>query len=184
MFKFFSFVVVIMLFSACQKDGSDDETKVLEYLSEESYDVYGLILNPLSSVNIVISSTNSKLNCAEILQMNNDSLGVSDLDVTDCIDLNLQEYAFDIAKMQSGGLKLVSNDEFEAAESDNDIMQEYGAVGIFQFGAPLFFENNTKAIYEINYSCGVLCGNSSIIIAEKQNNIWSIKHYIVTRISK
>jgi hypothetical protein len=174
------FLVVI----SCSKD-NNEEMVTPKYLNEEVYSVYGLLLYPLSSVNIVVSTTDTSLNCSDLLLVEEiDRHEISLEVINQCIELNKKEFTFESDKLLSGGLRLVSQEEIDKAESSVSVYEKYGATGMYRFGLPVFFDNGKSAMYEVDYSCGPWCGNGAIIIAKKINDNWSLEHYIGTWISK
>ncbi len=172
-------VGLIFLFLSCDKN---DETSVT-YLPDNAYPVYGSVLYQLSSVNLVVSSTDTSLNCGTLTPKLEEA-GITQQILDECKSLNSEKYYFIDDALQSGGLVLVSDKEVNDASSEIDLLANYGAVAMFKFGRPVFFENNTMAMFELNYFCGPWCGNGAIVIAKKQNNVWGVEHYFVTWISK
>jgi len=169
---------------SCEKDAKKEELVIPEYLANEVYDVYGSILYTLSSINIVVSTTDTSLNCADFLKMGIDTIGVTSEIVEQCIALNSKEYAFEEEKLLSGGLRLVSWDEISNAESSLEIYGKYGANGMYRFGVPVFYNSGNSAMFELDRNCGALCGNGAIIIAKKVNDSWGVEYFYATWISK
>lgn len=177
-------IIMIILVLSCKKDNESIRIIEQNYFPEEVYSVYGAILYPLSSINIVVSTTDTSLNCSSALLMNMDTVGVTQVIVEQCIAINKQEYMFAEAKLQSAGLKLVSWNEITASASAVDVYQKYGANGMYRFGVPVFFNNGNSAMFEYDHNCGPLCGNGAIIIAKKINGSWGIAYNYLTWISK
>ncbi len=175
---------IVLLVASCNKDNGNIGSDVLTPLPDEIYDIYGSLLYPLSSVNLVVTPTDTSLNCADFLLMNIDTVGVTPYIINECVRANRSSYTLEKDKLLSGGLTLVSREELEMSTPADDILQKYGAVGMFSFGYPVIFNDGKEAIFEMSHYCGSLCGNGAIIIAEKQNNTWGVKYYFGTWISK
>ena len=81
---------------------------------------------------------------------------------------------------------MVGNSEKEVNETSSlvDLLAKYGAVAMFEFGRPVFFDNGNRAMFELDHHCGPWSGSGAMVIAKKQNNVWVKEHYIVTWISK
>lgn len=175
---------IIFVVMSCKKEDTTDKIDNTVNLPEEYYDVYGSILYPLSSINIVVSTTDTSLNCADFFKITNDSVGVTPQIIEKCIENNAEGYTFQEDKLLSMGLKIVAWKEIDEAESETEIYEKYGATGMFRFGVPVFFNDGNSALFEMNHFCGPLCGNGAIVIAKKTNNSWGVEHYYVTWISK
>ena len=173
---------LIFLFLSCDKDEVDNTDNV-SYLQDNVYQVYGSILYPLSSINLVVSSTDTSLNCGT-LSPKLEEAGITQQILDECKSLNSEKYYFNNDALQSDGLILVTEKEVNEASSYIDLLAKYGAVAMFKFGAPVFFDNDNMAMFELNYYCGPWCGNGAIVIVKKQNSVWGVEHYIVTWISK
>ena len=175
---------IIFVLLSCKKEDDTDKIETTVNLPEEYYDVYGSILYPLSSINIVVSTTDTSLNCSDFFNITNDAVGVTPQIVEKCIEINKDEFAIQKDNLLSGGLRLVSWDEIVKSESEAHIYEKYGATGMFRFGVPVFFNDGNSALFEMNRYCGPLCGNGAIVIAKKINNSWGVEYYYGTWISK
>jgi len=179
--KYWIVVIILWGLFSCNKN---DDIRVSNQLTDETYELYNSILLPLSSINIVQSSTDTSLNCNDIAYYNPDTMGINQTIINECKTLNNKTYILEKEKILSGGITLVTVEEIKNAESDVKIFEKYGAYGLFIFGMPVFFENNTRAMIEYNHVCGPLCGNGAIYTFKKENEIWKVEHILITWISK
>ena len=179
----FSMFLMAILFS-CSKDEVNDEHGTSNELPSEVYDIYGAILNPLSAIHIVINSTDTNKNCQYYMNLTVRDESVGQAIIDGCISLNSKPYEIKKDGLPSGGVVLLSQDEINAYDSFQEALLANGANGVFKFGRPMFYNDGNAAIFEMSYICGGLCGNGSIVIVEKDENVWTVKHNYLTWVSK
>ena len=170
-------VVAIALIS-CNKEDNPDTGNV----DPEVYEIYKTLLMPLSSIQLIVSETAPNLNCASLPANYYDTLGVAQAEIDQCKAVNANAYQLSPEAM-SNIHTLISPEELEEL-GWIEALEKYSAAGITNFGYPHFYDNDSKAIFELSYFCGGLCGSNEIIVMEKTNGAWFKKHSVITSISK
>jgi hypothetical protein len=113
--KHIFFLLWLVLLISCEK--SDDRINGLATLSASDYDLYQMFFMPLSSRNIIVSETDTNLNCKDAENLLADTLFITIDAINSCVELNNKAYFIDVSEMFSGGLTFISHETYVNATS-------------------------------------------------------------------
>lgn len=178
------FIALAFISASCQKDSLNELNNDTKVLDENVYEVYNAIVAPYSSIRILINETDSNKNCSIYANISERDTNVDESIIEECMQLNKKSYAIDGEKIYSGGIKVVSQNKINEFGSFEEALNNYGAVGAYRFGHPVFYDSGNKCMLETGYVCGGTCGNGSILLLEKVSGEWVIKNNYITWVSK
>jgi hypothetical protein len=201
--KVFTFALIIssICILSCKKDFSANKPEFkleqADYLSQEEYEIYSLVINEIYTDTIVIQqNTNTDIEVSKdsyfysFLSDSNPNIDSSLFD--NYILQNDTSYCFsnnfNCPDLQ---IRLISTSElqyiFEGQDINNDWDKFYidypNSNGIINFTRIGFSKNHTQALFEIGRQYGSLGGEGQIVYLEKINNLWVIRNFVPTWIS-
>lgn len=202
--NFYILVIVLLSYSvlSCEKNEKQDELSFLlkyeNFISEEMYDMYSLVINEnYNSEKIVIGQAS----ITSIVLDNNSPYFEDLIEYNPDFDTSLIHLHEEINKkslnfgdqFQSDTMEiiLISSEELSSIFDSQDINGDWyefhnkyrNSNGLIKFSRIAINNDNTQAIFEIDHLYASLGGRGSIVLLEKIDNKWTIKDIVHTWVS-